>query len=235
MYKKQMTVQKIVCIAVLAAAVLLFITTLGMSTDLYEILNSCFEPGQTTITYFDWDTFQNVTLTSTSPLGWEHVAGAALYTEIQDFNKLAVRLALVLIIVSLLSFIAGNNTRRRYYIFNYIATAVIAVAFIAVSAYILANVIGIKHDFLTKVNFDNDEGLPAMTYSLKTYAEMNDYVIYSKSTMWLDFNIVACVLGMIIPVLFVCNTVWKYLLMKSEEKAINEGLAKKSDNALEAV
>ena len=229
MYKKQMTVQKIICIAVLAAAVLLFIATIGMSTDLYEILGPCFEPGAVEIEYFDWDTFQNVTIHSTNPKGWEHVAGAGLYEEVQDFNKLAVKLALVLIVVSLLSFIAGTNTRRRYYLFNYITTAVIAVAFIAVSVVILVNVIGIKNDFLTKVNFDNDEGLPQFTYSLKTYAEMYSFVIYSKSTFWLDFNIVACILCMIIPALYVGNAVWKYLLMKAEA-----GLLSKSEVTLSA-
>ena len=40
MYKKQLTFQKIVCFAMLAAAALVFIYSLGIMTDLYDSLYS---------------------------------------------------------------------------------------------------------------------------------------------------------------------------------------------------
>lgn len=225
MYKRQMTVQKILCIAVLAVAGLMFIATIGMSTDLYEILAPCYDPNIKS--YFDMATFKTIEVD-----GWEYVAGARLYYDIQGFNRLAVILALVLIIVSLLSFISGNNKRRKYYVFNYVATAIIAVAFIAISAYILANVISYKNQFLNGVNFDNNEqwngaALPEGTFSLKYFVTEDSYgkataAIYSKSTAWLDFNIVACIITMIAAVLYVCNAVWKYLLCRNEEKLLKE-------------
>ncbi len=195
MYKRQMKAQKILSYLLIAVAVILFIATIGMSTDLYEILYPCYDPEYP-------DSID--------------VEGATLYYEIQDFNKLAVRLAIVLIVVSLLIFISCSHTRRKYYLFNYIATGVIAAVFIAISTYIMVGVLNYKTRFLTEVNFDQ----------LKTFAEgagKNYGAIYSKSTFWLDFNIFGCVLVIVSAVLAVLNAVWKFILERNEKMLLNQG------------
>ncbi len=199
MYKRQMKAQKILSYLLIAVAAVLFVATLGMSTDLYEILYPCYEPPKNNRPYK------------------EYVKGAKLYADIQDFNKLAVRLAIVLIVVSLLMFISCSHTRRKYYLFNYIATGIVAAVFIALSAYILIGVLDYKNKFLTQVDFEQ----------LKAYAEGEgkDFgAIYSKSTFWLDFNIFGCVLVIVSAILAVLNAVWKFILERNEKNLLNQGI-----------
>ena len=205
MYKRQMTAQKIVCFLMLAVAALMFIAAIGMSTDLYEILYPCVSEQL------------GKEFGMSGP--YEFVTGASVYLNIQPFNKLAVRLCLGLIVISLLSFIAQSHVRRKYYIFNYITTAVVTVAFIGVAAYILIGVIGWKNTFLTTVDFDS-----AAETSLKSYAASPEGIAfgvkYDKSTGWLDFNIIACIITVISSVLYALNTVWKFILERNEEKLL---------------
>ena len=194
----------------LAAAVLMFIVTLGMSTDLYGILYPCVseELGRE--------------LELSGP--YEYVTGAAVYLNIQPFNKLAVRLCIGLIVISLLSFVAQTHVRRKYYLFNYITTAVVAVAFIAISAYILSQVIMWKETFLTKVDFDSESKKSLVNFAASTIGKARG-VTYSKSTLWLDFNIVAAIITIISSVLYCLNAVWKFILERNEEKLLSESQA----------
>ena len=64
MYKKQMTLQRIVCYALLIAAALVFVYSLGLVTDLYDSL----------FNYAD----------ATKK---KYVEGAEIYYNIQPFNK----------------------------------------------------------------------------------------------------------------------------------------------------
>ncbi len=188
MYKRQMKAQKILSYLLLAVAVFLFVATLGMSTDLYEGLKQCYD----------------------SDLDSEIVAGAKLYLEIQDFNKLAVKLAIAVIVVSLLMFISCSHIRRKYYIFNYIATGIIVVVFVAIAIYIIIGVSGYKAKFLA-IDFER----------FKAFAESESGkrkgVVYTESTFWLDLNIFACVLVIISALLAVGNVIWKLILERNEK------------------
>lgn len=192
MYKRQMKAQKILSYLLLAVAVFLFVATLGMSTDLYEGLKQCYDPD----------------------IDIEFVKGAKLYVEIQDFNKLAVKLAIVLIVVSLFMFISCSHIRRKYYIFNYIATAVIFVVFVAIAIYIIVGVSGYKAKFLA-LDFEK----------FKAFAESESGkrkgVVYTESTFWLDLNIFACVLAIVSAFLAVGNAVWKLILERNEKELLN--------------
>ena len=193
MYKRQMKAQKILSYLMLGVAAFLFAMTIGMSTDLYDILFKCIRNGK------------------------ELVKGASLYTQIQDFNKLAVKLAIAVVLVSLLMFISCSHIRRKYYIFNYIATGIVAVCFIALATYIMVGVLDYKNRFLTEVDF---EGLKELSESTLGHARQ---VKYSKSTFWLDMNIFACVLVIISAVLAVANAVWKFILERNEKNLLNAG------------
>ena len=194
----------------LAVAVLMFIVTIGMSTDLYGILYPCVSE----------DLGREMGLDGP----YEYVTGASVYLNIQPFNKLAVRLCIALIVVSLLSFVAQSHVRRKYYLFNYITTAVVAVAFIAVSAYILIEVIGWKNTFLTTVDFDGESKKSLVNFAASTIGKARG-VQYSKSTFWLDFNIVASIITIISSVLYCLNAIWKFILERNEEKLLSESQA----------
>lgn len=111
MYKKQMTVQKIICMAAIIVSAIFFVYTLGIMTDLYDSL---------------YDTMRN-------PRDWSQtdVSGSIVYYNMQAFNQRFLLLSIGQILLALLLFLTNTHRRRKYYIGNYISTG----AFVAFGVY----------------------------------------------------------------------------------------------------
>ena len=122
MYKKQMLVEKIVCFAVLAAAVLIFIYSLGLVTDLH------------------YNNFAYYAEDPENPM----FDGANIYNEIQPFNQLLTKAGLALILSALSLFVFGAHKRRKYYLGNYITIGLNSALTVGVSAWGIRNVIKYK-------------------------------------------------------------------------------------------
>ena len=107
MYKKQMTVQKILCMAAIIMSAVVFFYSLGIMTDLYDSLyNTMRNPND----YFQTD-----------------VPGSIVYYNMQQFNQYFLVYSIVLIVLAALLFVTNTHSRRKYYISNYIATAAASV------------------------------------------------------------------------------------------------------------
>jgi len=147
MYKKQMTLQRITSYILLAAAVLVFVYSLGIMTDLYDslYLASSYKEGHR-----------------------NYVEGASVYLDMQPFNRELTTAGIILIISAVALFVFRSNDRRKYYIANYITIGVNAVANIAVSIWALINVFAYKAQFLL-VDFEKLEKI-AKTYKI-SYTE----------------------------------------------------------------
>lgn len=133
MYKKQMIFQRIVCIAMLIAAALIFIYSLGLMTDLYDSLYS--------------------TIRSPSRLDRTTVTGSRIYYDMQEFNTRFTNMSIILILVTLFLFITNTHGRRRYYISNFIATGLSVIFNIGLSVWTLSQMTVWKNTFL-QINFD---------------------------------------------------------------------------------
>ncbi len=134
MYKKQMKLQKAVCLLVLAASVIVFLYALGIMTDLYESL------------YF---TIRNPENPARNP-----VAGALIYYDMQGFNKQFLHVGIGLILASLLLFITSTHVRRRYYVGNVVAVALNAAANAAAALWAGAQIAVFKAQYLSEVDFE---------------------------------------------------------------------------------
>ncbi len=112
MYKKQLTLQKILCLLAIGSGVIIFLYSLGIMTDLYDTLYS---------------TMRNpLDLTQTD------VSGSIVYYNMQSFNAYFLRCSIVLILLACFLFITNTHSRRKYYIGNYVAVA----AFVIVNFYV---------------------------------------------------------------------------------------------------
>lgn len=142
MYKKQMTAQRVLCMAAIIVSAAFFIYTLGIMTDLYDSL---------------YDTMRNPNdLTQTD------VAGSILYYAMQGFNRTLLMLSIVQILLGALLFLTNTHSRRRYYIGNFAATALFAAGAVYNSIYAHINIEDAKRQFLHNVDFA----------ALKEHAEM---------------------------------------------------------------
>ncbi len=108
MYKKQVKIQKLLCVMAIIVSAAVFIYSLGIITDIYDTLYS---------------TMRNPNdLTKTS------VAGSFLYYEMQGFNQSFMLYGLAMILLSVGLFLTNTHTRRKYYIGNYVSVGLWSVA-----------------------------------------------------------------------------------------------------------
>lgn len=117
MYKKQLTLQKILCLLAICSSVIIFLYSLGMMTDLYDTLYS--------------------TMRNPADLTQTDVPGSIVYYNMQNFNAYFLKCAIVLILLACLLFITNSHIRRKYYIGNYLAVGAFAAAniYVAVDAH----------------------------------------------------------------------------------------------------
>ena len=192
MYKKQMAFQKIVCTLTLVAAALIFVYSLGISTDLYDALSK-------TISYPDYD------------LDYTSVTGSRVYYDMFGFNKAFTKVSIGLIIVTLVLFVTNTHARRKYYIGNYIAVGLSTVANIAMTIWCIPQIMSYKAQYQNNVNFEE----------LKAFSELwRTIYIGPEDTFWFDVSYVVFGFLLLASCLLVLNVVWKVIMMKAEKSAI---------------
>ena len=185
MYKKQMTFQRIVCMALLAACVIVFIYSLGLMTDLYDGV---------------YQTYRN---------GVSRVNGGEIYMNMQEFNRQLTGLSIVMLLVGLFNFVMGTNSRRKYYIGNYISITLSVICNVGVSVWALLQIMSFRQEYL-KIDFAELEK------QLSTRA--NSY--FTTSTFWFDASYVVFGIVFVVTALLIVNLVLKISVMNSEKRLI---------------
>ena len=186
MYKRQVRLQKVFCLLALIASALVFVYSLGLVTDLYDALYyAMYNPKN----HLD-----------------SNVTGAVIFYDIQPFNNHLMLAGLGLIILSLGLYVTQTHNRRRYYIGNYIATGIWAVAALAVAGWSHYWAEFYKHQFQTTVNFEE----------LAEYAKGGTLLLTRDSTFWFDIHYAVSGVLVVMAVVLVANVCWKVSLMKQE-------------------
>ena len=142
MYKKQMTAQKILCLAATIVSGIFFLYSLGIMTDLYDSL------------YTTMRNPNNINQTS--------VEGSQIYYYMQEFNNDLLLCSIGLILLAALLYITNTHVRRRYYIGNFFAIGAFTAASIGMSVYGHTYIEAYKQFYLTNLDFA----------ALKEFAEM---------------------------------------------------------------
>ena len=182
--------QKILCLLNVIAGGLVFFYSLGIMTDLFDSLYS---------------TMRSKDLTKTS------VPGSYIYYEMQDFNKLFVKLSIGLILVAVVLFITSTNSRRKYYIGNYVAVALNVIYGIGFAAW--------AH---LQINLYRGKFLQIDFAALKEHAETWN-TLYTESTFWFDIHYLFFGIVVVLEILQIVNLFWKRSLMKGEAELISAG------------
>ena len=195
MYKKQMLMQKIVCMMTLIASALVFVSALGLSTDLYDAFSKAvLYPGT------EWE--------------YVSVTGATVYYDMFPFNSAFTKVGIGLILVNLILFLTNTHSRRKYYIGNYIATGLSAAAAIGVSVWSIPQIMSYKEQFRSTVDFE----------ALKAFSkDWGSLYIGPDDTFWFDICFVILGILLLSAVLLVVNCFFKNTVMKAEQRAIGSG------------
>lgn len=192
MYKKQLRFQKIVCLLAIIAAAVCFLYSLGVITDIYDSLYFTMSDPD-----YPEDTF---------------VEGSIIYYQMQPFIKQFVNVSIGLILLACLLFLTNTNSRRRYYIGNYVSVALYSVGTVAAAVWYSRELTEFAHQFMTTVNFEQ----------LKMYSEMFKSP-YLDSTSMLDLHRYVAGFSYLVVALLIGNVVWKIVLMRGEKKLIKVG------------
>ena len=191
MYKKQMTLQKIVCLLAILASALVFIYSLGIMTDLYDSLYGTMrDPNDLTKTTVD---------------------GSIIYYDMQEFNNAFLKGSIGLILLSCLLFVTNTHVRRKYYIGNYVSTALMTIGNLAMVIWAHGQIEMYKAQFL-QIDFE----------ALAKHAKRGK-TLYTESTFWFDVHYAVFGVVLVITVLLIANAVWKTILMKQEKALIEAG------------
>lgn len=181
--KLQMKVQKILCIVSILLSSISFAFSLGISTTIYQLMLA----------------------------GEYGVETGGLYDPVQDFNRTLVNVCIVMIILSTGLFITRTNTRRNYYISNYVAIGT-AFLFSTITGIIcIMKISSFRAIFLNEVDFE-------------MWAKVHDMISeirYTESTFWFDMNMLMLALIIICNILLMLNLIWKTMLMKKEKALLN--------------
>ena len=193
MYKKQMTWQKILCFAALAACGVLFLYSLGLSTDLFDGL------------------FYALPEESKLATAKVNVPGAEVYYNIQPFNRQLLSNTIYLLLAACLLFITNTHSRRKYYIGNAISTLCFIGGGTAMTIWGHRQIENFKAQFLS-IDFT--------AYEKYAKRRRKDYI---DSTFWFDAHYFVFALLMLVCAALIFNYCWKLHLMKAEKQLIDAG------------
>ena len=199
MYKKQMILQRIVCLVVLIAAALVFVYSLGLMTDMYE----------NRLGYHAERYYTNGM--TEEALSKVKVTGAEIYYDMQQFNRELTVAGLVLILLAVSQFVFQNQNRRKYYIANYITVGINTLGAIYYSWWGLSNILSYKERY---VGLDWEK--------LKELNEVYKFS-YTESTFWFDASKYVFGFLLVATVINLFNLVWKLCLMNNEKKLVQAG------------
>ena len=191
MYKKQTKWQKAVCLLCMISSVIVFLYALGIMTDLYDSLYS--------------------TMMNPADLTQTTVPGSIVYYNMQEFNSVFLKYSIGLILLACLLYITNTHIRRKYYIGNYIAAALFAIANVNIAIWAHQYIEIFKAQFLN-VDFE----------ALEKHAELWK-TTYTESTFWFDIHAAVFALSLIASAALVGVVLWKVSLMKEEQKLIEAG------------
>ncbi len=191
MYGKQMRLQKILCYLALVSSAVIFLYALGIMTDLYDTLYS--------------------TMRDPADLTRTDVPGSIIYYDMQPFNALFLRCAVLLILLACLLFITNTHTRRHYYISNFLSVTAFAAVNLCAALYAGREINIYKERFLSL-----DFG------ALKVHAAMWK-TQYTESTFWFDMHYAVFALSVLTSLGLAACTVWKVWLMKEERRLNAKG------------
>ena len=185
MYKKQMKIQRILCILSVIAGALVFAYSLGILTDLYDMLYPITD-GKTDI-------------------------DVSLYYDMQSFVHRLEIIGIGLILVSCTLFITNTQSRRKYYISNYISIFLVFGCNVAAAVWAHTNLMPYRLRF-TDLDFNAIEAF---------HVDAGTPDLATRSTFWFDLHWAVFIFALLIATLLIVNLFWKVSLIKNERRLLD--------------
>ena len=209
MYKKQMMLQRILCILMIVISAVVFVYALGYMTDANDMIRDCalgYEP--------DINEDPEVK----AAIEARKVPMRQYMQDMNLFDRDLVRIGIALILISLTLLLTNTHIRRKYYISNYIAILINAVAAFAASIWAHQQIIRLKSQYYSgAIDFEY------VRFTTATFVRENSVNVYTESAFWFDAHYYIFGAMLLIAALLILNAIWKTILMRREKEALAMG------------
>lgn len=139
----------------------------------------------------------------------------------QTFVNVLEVLVIVYLVVIAVSYIMGNNSRRNYYITNYVASGLVIAMSAVIALFGLIMIIVLMNSFYNKVDWVRMEQIRDIySWNPKFQKEVG------KSPAMFIIGIVLFLVVLVNCLAWVYNLIWKIKLMKGEKELLANGLEK---------
>lgn len=143
----------------------------------------------------------------------------------QSFSDTFLTLGIIFILCAVLLYIAGCQSRRNYYITNYIATGIFVLYAVIYAILLLAFMLPVQSALsaITKAEWNSyNQRYTGALHLDGTYGKLS-------TTSWtIPLGFVLMVIVLLNAVAVVLNLVWKIKLMQGEKKLLENGLVKEA-------
>lgn len=139
----------------------------------------------------------------------------------QAFVSALEVMVIVYLVIIAISYIMGNNSRRNYYITNYIASGLVIAMAAVVALYGLIMMIVLMNAFYNQVDWAQMQIIrDKYSWNPKFQTEVG-----KEPTMFI-IGLIVFLLVLVNCLAWVYNLIWKIKLMKGEKELLANGLAK---------
>ncbi len=219
MYKTQMKFQKILCLAALIMAAVMFVYALGFITDWHDLLYYTLDIDEG-LDYTEVDGTQFFWELQTYVL-YEKVGEETIEHRHVGFVGHLVAVAIIGVLIAVSMIVTRNNVRRKYYVSNFVTTGLYCVHNVVFAIWMMVQVTVYKAKFL-QIDFE----------MLEMYCDVWK-IAYNPTTRCCDWGYVLGALLIVFSLVVAFNLIWKVTLMKRENKLLNQN--KTTENAVATV
>lgn len=208
MFKTQMKFQKILCLAALIMAAVMFVYALGFITDWHDLLYFTLDIDEgidyTDVegTQFYWEMQTYVT--------YEKVDGQTVEHKHVGFLGHLLTCSIVGLLLAVSMIVTRNNVRRKYYVSNFVTTILYSAYNVFFAVWTMVQVTVYKAKFL-QIDFE----------TLEVFCELWK-VEFNPTTRCCDWGYVLGVLLILFSLVAAFNLIWKVTLTRRENKLLTQ-------------
>ncbi len=137
----------------------------------------------------------------------------------QAIDKAMVTMTIIFFVVIAFIYITCTNSRRNYYITNYVMTGVVVVYAVALALFGIISMIVLMNGFMN-LQFTSDSIEFQVLNSSANFPEV------TYSPLMFILGIVAFLLVLLVALAWIYNLIWKTKLMKGEQELLSKGYVK---------
>lgn len=198
-----MRFQKILSLVTLIVAALCFVFTMAFLTGGMGNVHYYIEVSGTVVT--------------------DKINALNFFNAAQSFVDGSLILSIIFILAVAVVYATATNSRRNYYVTNYVAVGIVVVAALVITIYSFIGISNVMNLFY------NDIAWESGTNGGNNYAEkFNEQYPLDKSALSFVLGYILYAIVVVDVIAWVLNLIWKIKLMKGEKALLKEGFVKEA-------